>query len=283
MARAVSMHFVALLVFGLMSPGFAERKWVPKQSFLDDYPKYFAILIFFWCVFVFIGTMVFIFDHGLLKYFGPKHVYWDAVYSFNRAVGHAECWKQFVDPAAWKASHPILQTADVRMVRCLPPADESFASGVTEPAAETETAAQDGDDGPEEPTTRVEPMPLGPFQPGLGLILLHKTDSDGIGKFYCLRECTVLETPADGPWRCVMRTVEGGAAHLYLPGTEETEIELWPPDQEDSSIHCRFSGRGSIASRVHWWWSGSMRKSVLSAVGFLEALSAHMSDAKKND
>merc|ERR1712224_688177 len=90
-------------------------------------------------------------------------------------------WKQFVDPSMWSPTHPILNTANVRMVEVTDKTAVPLADGVN--VNESEFA---------DISTVVTPIDFQCLKPGLGLVLHHK-NADPYGRpaggFYCMRKC----------------------------------------------------------------------------------------------
>jgi len=273
---------VVLLMLTLpsMAHGFVGKK-TTDMKLLEAFPDFFKFVMFWWCVLVFGVMSVFILDQLMFKYRGPATISWSTSFVFDGRASREAYWAQFVDPSAWKATHPILESADVRMVD-FKTGDGNAAVVATERKENEEIQDEVSgalDEAALEPSARLKPVELKSFVPGLGLILRHKSGNDlphGLareGLFFCSRECTALETPKDKPWRFEMKTVEAGAGHAFVPGTEVVAV-LLHPTAEDGTIVCEMSGRGSLTSRVWRWWMGLEKLSVEGAQVMLEAISA---------
>mmetsp|Transcript_90747 Transcript_90747/g.194634 ORF Transcript_90747/g.194634 Transcript_90747/m.194634 type:complete len:277 (-) Transcript_90747:50-880(-) len=272
-ARIRRAPLVALLFLCLVLPtlAYGGKK---KSKFLAAYPSLFKFFLFWWCIFVFGVMTVYIIDTLLYKYRGPAHVDFSIEHVFRGVDSRQVYWAQFVDPTTWDvAKHPVLQSADVRTVRVdteVPPA---------EPLADA--AAASG----AHASKRVTPLPEGlvALKPGLGLILRHKEGS-GVrtGTLFCTRECTQMETPEDGPWRLVMRTIEVGAGYPFMPDTEESELQLWAPEK-DGTMRCSMVGFAAVNSRFFRWWTGIRRASVAGAVAMMEGIEEVVQASKKTE
>jgi len=252
---------MVLVVLSLISQVAAAEK---KSKFLAGYPGIMKFLMFWWTIFVFVVMGIFIIDHVITQRWGPARADWSLEYVFRSSAGREAYWAQFVDPTAWSLDHPVLQSADVRLVKI----EESAK------ADETSTSSS-------APGAAVSPLPLGPLKQGLGLILRHKANSGPReGSFFCTRLCAKLEVPEDDVWRCLTKTVEVGEGYPLLPGTEETEVELWPPG-EDGSIRCRMTCRAAVSSRWFRWWTGLLETSQASARAMLESIEQEVEAGKK--
>merc|ERR1712039_15079 len=219
--------------------------------------------------FVFAVMSVYIIDHLITKKFGNARVDWNVDYTFRGGASRKDYWAQFVDIREWSVErHPVLQSADVRMVKC------------TDKIGVAKTS--DNADG-EEPDTELKPVDPQVMKPGLGFILRFKAGSGPrAGQFYCTRKCIEMEQPRDGAWRYTTQTVEVGAGYSFDIGSEHVELQMWPPEQ-DGSIRCEMSGKATTSSRVHRWWSALIPASKAGALAFLETIDAETSRAKKSD
>lgn len=274
------LELVVLLQLVLAVPTAAYRSG-KKSKFLAAYPIVFKFLLFWWCVFVFIVMGVYIIDHLMFRKFGPAKVVWCVEHRFKGGPsgGREAYWAQLADPTTWTMSHPVLQSADIRMVQC---SSADKAQPDAQPEAQPEAQPQPGADGAP-PETQLRPVPLAPLGAGLGLILRHKEGSGPrSGSFFCTRACEQLEAPAEGPWSMVMRTVEVGAGYPFQAGTEATEVTMHPP-AEDGSVRCTMSGSAEVNSRIFRWWNSLEPASRLGAVAMFEAIEAEMLAAKKKD
>ncbi|CAK9075989.1 unnamed protein product [Durusdinium trenchii] len=195
-----------------------------KSKFLEAYPMVFKFLLFWWCVFVFAVMTVYIIDHLMYKRFGPAKVVWKAEHIFKGA-SREELWTYLANPSKWSESdHPVLQTADVSMV-----------CDIKDPPSEKENEEEDlaaKEEKPfEHPKKVCQSIELGPLKKGHGMILRHKADSGPqAGRVFCVRECSQIEEPSDGPFVLIMRTVEGGLGYPFLENTEISEVEMFPSE-----------------------------------------------------
>jgi len=273
MARGAARAWLAALVLlSLVLQAAAAGK---KGKFLANYPMIMKFFMFWWTILVFIIMGIFIIDHVITQRWGPARADWSIEHTFRSSSAREAYWAQLVDPTAWSPEHPVLQSADVRLVRI-------EVSAEAEPARDGASAAPGAAEAGG-PLARVSPLPLGPLRPGLGLILRHKAGSGPReGSFFCMRLCAELETPEDGVWRCLTRTVEAGEGYPLLPGTEETELELWPA-AEDGSIRCRMASRAAVTSRWFRWWTKLLATSQESAKVMLEAIEREVESGKKKD
>lgn len=278
-----------------------------KGNFLAAYPMLFKFLLFWWCVLMSIVMAIFVGDHVLWMWKGPKWVHWYADHVFKGGE-REDYWKQFVDPSTWAWSHPVLMAADVKVVELLPaPAMEKQPTE----AENNEDGKEDGKEPASEPTSaemkaqateelsperkaRMKTLKLGPVKEGHAFLLRHKSavplpmkhghevDPETAGKFYCMRECTVAEKPADGAWRFVMRTLDTGLGYPFVPGTEEVEVLLDPPSQ-DGSIRCEMNCKAAMQSRLSSWWNSVQKNSTAANAQMLAAIAGEVEGAKKQD
>jgi len=271
----------------LLLPVLVEAK--KKSKFLAGYPSIFKFLLFWWCVIVFAIMFVYIVDQLFYKFRGPCRIDFDVECKFRGVADRLVYWEQVMDPTKWKETHPILQSADVRLVECtgLETKDTDEAAGQSASEAETDTAGtRQPDDAVQNvgdpPNTKLTPVPLGPLKEGLGLILRHKTGSGPReGTFFCTRKCIQLDMPKEGDWRLVMRTVEVGGGYPFLPDTEQSELIMSPP-AEDGSITCQMYGYASVSSRFFGWWTGLRKASEQGAAMMLEAIGEEIERGKKD-
>lgn len=299
-SRMLHILLAALFFLSLVSPVVAAYGSGKKSKFLAAYPMIFKFLLFWWCIFVFMVMGIYILDHLMFRRFGPAKVAFTVEHIFKSSPngGREVFWKQLADPTAWSINHPVLQSADIRMVRCdAVGKDDSAAAGATngdstngtgaaaEGAAEgAEAAAAVDDNGLPAPSTKLQPINLKPLAVGLGFILRHK-ESDGgprAGTFFCTRECTKMDMPTEGAWRMVMRTVEVGNGYPFNEDTEETELEMDPP-AEDGSVRCVITGFAAVNSRIFRWWNSLEVNSRHSAVTMLESIESEVLSSKKKD
>lgn len=249
----------------------ADAAYGKKGKFMEAYPMLFKFFLFWWCVVVFAAMAVYILDTVVFKYSGPALVEWSTERTMRGDVDRAAYWAQFADPSSWSTErHPVLQTADVRMVHW----DSSAAAEM----------AKNGDHEQKEPgslSAKMKAASLGELKPGFALILRHKAGvGPRAGSFFCMRECVQSERLKDGPWIFSMRTVDVGAGYPYIPGSEEVTLELFPP-AEDGGIRCVMSGTGALSSRVFRWWQGLSKASVEGAEAMLQAIDEDLLSAKK--
>merc|ERR1719203_940412 len=109
----------------------------------------FKFLLFWWCVCVFAIMGVYILDNLMTRKFGSAKVNWSIDYTFKGgSTSRQQFWAQLVDPSAWSMKHPMLQTADIRMVDC-------NAKAVDPPASSSASADDDEDSLPE---SKLKPM-----------------------------------------------------------------------------------------------------------------------------
>lgn len=298
--RMVRILFLALLFLSLISPAMAAYGSGKKSKFLAAYPILFKFFLFWWCIFVFVVMGIYILDHLMFRRFGPAKVAFSAerIFKSSPSGGREAFWAQLADPTAWSMNHPVLQTADIRMVRCGGRnGDSAGAGGTANGDADSDTKAAAGESSDTEttarteadsegpaPSTKLQPISLQPLSVGLGFILRHK-ESDGgprAGSFFCTRECTTLDKPAEGTWRMIMRTVEVGNGYPFNPETEETEVEMDAPG-EDGSVRCVVTGFAAVNSRIFRWWNGLELNARLGAETLLEAVESEVLSAKKKD
>lgn len=298
---------VVLLTLLVVSASAAGSKPKKTDKFLSAYPMLFKFLLFWWCVVVFVIMAGFIADNLCWRYIGSAPVKWSTSYTFDGRASREAYWAQFVDPSAWTPTHPILQSADVRMVKVLSPEDaavEQSSNGAAPGGLDVSKEYSLADPPPpdavaeaklmrdeiqaangirSEPSKRMKPTDFGPLKVGLGLVLRHKvSEEQRSGLFFCSRECTLLEVPEEGPWEFEMQTAEVGVGHVFLPGTEEVRIKLWPAE-DDGTIKCDMEGSGAVQSRLFRWWYALDRSSAESAQAMLESFNEQQGQAKKAD
>jgi len=282
-----------------------------KGKFMSAYPAIFKFVLFWWCVFVFVVMGFYIADHLLWRKFGPAKVTWKAerVLKAAPAGGRQAYWQQLVDPTRWTDEHPVIQSADIRMVKCDEDEAKEVAAGATgeeskddskeerkeedskekeEAVATTKTSKQQtaGENGDTIlPSNKAKPVGLQRLKVGYGFILRHKMDAGGprAGSFFCTRKCTVLEEPADGTWRMVMRTVETGNGYPFEEDSEESEVLLEVPHEENGSVKCTISGSASVTSRLFRWWNGLEPNSRAASESMLEAIETIVLATKKKE
>lgn len=278
MARP-SPRMLLLLLFSLALPAAAAYgKGGKKSQFLAAYPMIFKFCLFWWCVFVFAVMGIYILDHLLFRFYGPAKVVWKVDHVFKGSADREAFWRQFVDPSQWSPKHPVLQSADIRMVECSAAEEQKEAQDDAKDDADADKV--DPDEGL---TRKLRPVGFGPMKPGLGMILRHKADAGArAGSFFCSRECILLEAPDDGPWRMVMRTLEAGPGYPFLANTEQTEVQMLPADK-DGSVHCSMRGTAHLTSRFFRWWTKLQSQSVQGALAMLQAVEAEVSAPKKSD
>lgn len=254
---------VSFVIFlALVVPALGKKK--KNDDMLVQYPIIVKFCMFWWCMFVFAAMSVYIIDHLITKRFGPARVDWIVEHTFRGGSDREDYWAQFVDLSKWSTTrHPVLLSADVRMVKC------------DAPLPSTEEG--------EEARTKLTPLQPGVMKPNLGFILRYKSDAGKrAGIFYCTRKCLELEKPKNGIWRYTTQTVEVGAGYAFEPGSERTELQMWPP-ADDGSIRCEMSCQASVASRVFRWWSGLAPATKAGAEDFLVAIGTEVERAKKSD
>lgn len=303
------MTLALLLLVTLVVPATAAYGKGGKGNFLKAYPGFFKFLLFWWCVLMFIVMGILVGDHVLFLRKGPCWVHWYADYVFKGGE-REEYWKQFVDPSSWSWTHPVLMSADIKLVETLSEPDPAAVAAAaakngtkeeggeedeeeeetTDPSAEV--PAQSSDDLSEARKARIRPVPLGPMRPGLALVLRHKSstplpikhdaDPETAGKFFCMRECVESEKPADGCWRFVMRTIDVGVGYPFLPGTEEVEVVLHPSG-DDGSIRCEMNCKAALQSRLFAWWNNVKRNSTAGCGAMLGAIASEVEGSKKRD
>lgn len=251
---------IMLILVFVMPVIAAEGK---KSKFLAAYPSVFKFVLFWWCVFVFAVMGVYILDHVLFRLYGPAKVFWDVEHVFTGSASREQYWKQLSDPSSWSTKHPVLQSADVRMMQC--------------------AAAEEMEADSAEPLRHLRPVPLGPLKPGFGLILRYKAGSGPReGSFFCTRECVKLEVAEGEPWRLTMRTMEAGAGYPFLPNTEVSEVEMLPPS-EDGSVRCKMTGLAFVTSRAFRWWTKLQPLAQLGAEDMLRSIGEEVTAPKKRD
>jgi len=267
-----------------------------KSQFLAAYPLIFKFFLFWWCVLMGLVALCFVCDYvmGDRK---PAKVDWALEYVFSNAADRSVYWAQFVDPTAWSDNHPVMKSATLEMIRCLdlphvseknkqppekdetekkqPPEKEEIEKKPSEKKETDKGKDADEDDAFKEPTRPSEHVPLTVLEPGLGFILRHK-EGDLKGKFFCTRKCYALDMPEDGVWRIGMRTVEGGDGYIPVSGTEETEIEMWPPN-ESGEIRCRVHSGATVLSRIQLWRSGLKQGMMAGTEAMFDAIQEEVS------
>lgn len=274
-----------LLLLASAAPAMAKKS--KGIEILKHYPAMFKFCMFWWCIFVFIVMGGYIIDTLLFRWFGPARVNWKLEHVFRGAADREAYWAQLVDPSQWSKTHPVLQSADLRMVNCAKLLKEVASSAAAEERTDTDKADDDDpyvDKPPKvmEASSSLESVALGPMRPGLGLVLRHKSGGGDLGgAFYCTRACSRLEKPPDGVWRFGMDTVEAGAGYPFSAGSQRDELEMWPPG-EDGSVRCSMSGSAEVGSRFFRWWSGLEGSSRSGALAMLEAIGAEIQAAKKH-
>ncbi|CAJ1334585.1 unnamed protein product [Effrenium voratum] len=203
-----------------------------KSKFLAAYPMVFKFLLFWWCVFVFAVMTVYIADHLLYRKFGPAKVAWRAEHIF-RGVSRDDLWAQLADPSKWSCDHPVLQTADVSLVSDIAEPKKTDEDSTSDKVDEEVVSDKSAEERPfENPKKQFETRKLGQLKKGHGMILRHKAESGPqAGTFFCVRECSQIEEPADGPYLLVMRTVEAGLGYPFLENTEVSEVEIFPAEE----------------------------------------------------
>jgi len=240
----------------------AEQPPKKKSKFLASMPMFVKFSLFWWCVFVMLVMLGFIADRLAWRFYGPKRLYWNIERTFSGVPGLEACWVQFADPSRWSEEHPVAASADVSMVKG--PATVEVAAGDEQPTTvlgfDVSPNPGDATEAESQSKDRFEKVPMGPLQEGLGLRLWHKKGRGPLeGKLYCTRICTELNTPADGPWRMTMKTVEVGPAHMCIPGSEVIEVEL-ATTSKAGDVHCMMQGCGDVGSRFFAWWKGIARQ-----------------------
>jgi len=271
------------LLATLLGDGDAAYGSGKKSKFMAAYPTVFKFFLFWWCVFVFMGMGVYIVDHVLLRWKGPAKVAWTAEYKLKGgpSASREVYWAQVADPTKWSPTHPIMSSADIRMVECPPdlvPADEALAKKAAESADRPMDEKGMID-------TALTPMDkLVPLKERFGFIMRHKQDGGGVeaGGLFCTRECSRLAKPKEGPWELAMRTVEVGSGYPYNAGSEQTLVEMYP-EAEDGSVRCVMSGQSQVNSRLFRWWSALERNSETGAVALFQAIEEQALSAKKKD
>ncbi|CAK0865964.1 unnamed protein product [Prorocentrum cordatum] len=271
-----------LLLLAGAVPAMAKKS--KGLEILKHYPTMFKFCMFWWCIFVFAVMGGYIIDTLLFRKFGPARISWKMEHVFRGTADRDAYWAQLVDPSRWSTTHPVLQSADLRMVDCSKLLKE-VAAGAAVVTDTDEVASYGDEDKPPkvmEASSSLESVALGPLRPGLGLVLRHKGGTGALaGAFYCTRACTLLEKPPEGVWRFGMDTVEAGAGYPYAAGSQKDELEMWPPG-EDGSIRCRMSGTAEVGSRFFRWWSGVESSSRAGALAMLEAIGEEIQAAKKH-
>lgn len=262
-----------------------------KGKFMAHVPGFIKFLMFWWCVIVSVVLLMYIVDRLLLRWKGPAFVDWTIDHVFDGGGKREDYWAQFVNPTKWAPSHPILLSADVRMVQMTQESykDQSASSVKKDKKKpkggdDKQAVPDDGQGEAEELNPGLKPVPLKALELGYGFILRHKEGSGAHEKkHFCTRECTEMSTPKDGAWRFAMRTVEVGPAHFFMAGTEETELDMLPKD-DDGKIWCQMRGKAACESRFQRWWMGLRRNSMLGAEDMMDAIGQEVTrKGKKKD
>jgi len=266
--RPSRLAALALLVHVAM----AEK---PKRKFMANYPGIFKFFLFWWTIVVFVVMGVYIFDTLLTRWFGPARVDWVVEHRFPKAdPGREGYWDQLANPSKWSATHPVLQGADISMVELEPQENRQALS-------EEEERLRAGEVQPE-PRLKSTAVDLQAMKPGLGLLLRHKKEGySPAGSFFCIRECTTLETGGD-VWRLITQTVDVGGGYPFHEGSEVTELQMWPPT-EDGTIACKMTSCATVSSRFFRWWTGLLSASISSGVAFCEAIEQEVKTTTKKD
>eukprot|EP00929_Paragymnodinium_shiwhaense_P002512 TRINITY_DN102780_c0_g1_i1.p1 TRINITY_DN102780_c0_g1~~TRINITY_DN102780_c0_g1_i1.p1 ORF type:complete len:312 (-),score=72.04 TRINITY_DN102780_c0_g1_i1:51-986(-) len=284
--RVPRRTLVMLLIMQLVLPALAVGTG-KKNKMFAAYPTIMKFFMFWWCVFVACVMMVYVLDHLLGRFRGPARVDYTIEHTFKGSADREAYWAQLVDPSAWSPTHPVLWSADIRMVKCGLAQGNGGASGDADAATSGEAAAEkekeevepvdapsaaNGASKSDAVQKTVRPVPLGCLKPGLGMILRYKEGNWRAGLHFCTRECVSLETPGPKePWKILMRTVDVGGGYPFKPDSEEVMIELHPP-AEDGSMLCALVGRAACQSRFFRWWSGLQRSTESGAEAYLEAV-----------
>jgi len=247
----------------------------PKRKFMANYPGIFKFVLFWWTIFVFIVMGVYILDRLWTRWFGPAKVDWVVEHTFPKAnAGREGYWDQLADPSKWSASHPVLQGADISMVELQPEENRHALSEEEERLRACEVQP--------EPRLKSTAVDLQAMKPGLGLLLRHKKgESPRAGSFFCIRECTKLETDGD-VWRLIMHTVDVGGGYPFNEGTELTELQMWPPT-EDGCVACKMTSCATVSSRIFRWWTDLLSASRSGGEEVLEAIEQEVRTATKKD
>lgn len=265
------------LAFTLPAVGDAAKK---EKNFLDMYPQIFKFCLFWWCFFVFVVMAIYIIDSLLTKYSGPALVNWKVDHTFRGVDDRQAYWAQLADPSSWSPEHPVLASADIRMVSIAK--TDKDAAKVDKEDADTDDATSNANaadsDAARKPSVQVKPIELQRLKVGLGMMLRHKV-GDNAGSLFCTRACTALDE-GEETWRMTMETVECGAGYPFLEGSEESVVEMHLP-QDDGTMLCTMSGCAAVSSRFFRWWSGLRSASEVAAISTLDAIDENMQRAKK--
>jgi len=138
--RAPRTWLLGLLLAQCLLPALAIGTG-KKNKMFAAYPTIFKFFMFWWCLFVGCVMVVYVLDHLLGKYRGPARVDYTVEHTFRSVADREVYWAQLVDPSQWKPSHPVLESADIRMVEC-GHADEQ--NGHEEAAKAEREAEEDG-------------------------------------------------------------------------------------------------------------------------------------------
>lgn len=249
--RAAMSWLLPVLLMLLIHPaegayGEVDPKTGKKKKFLENIPMLFKFGMFWWCVFVFVIMMIYIFDALMLKYWGPKPLSWSVEHRLVSGVDREAFWAQLADPSKWApASHPVASSADISMVQ---------------------------DCSEEESYTGLKAVDLCPFKEGFSIIMRHKADAGPRSKeLFCTRQCTSHEKPKDGAWKLCLKTTQAGVGYPYVEGSEETELSL---KEMDGRLCCSMETRCLVESRLRSWWRNlpkQGRTATLEMFQFLEA------------
>jgi len=264
-----------------------------KGKFMAHIPGFIKFLMFWWCVIVTIILLVYIVDRMMYRWKGPALIEWTIDHVFDGKGKREDYWAQFVNPTKWGPTHPILASADVRMVQMTQEKaikDSGTANGEKDgkekkPKDDGRLKVSDKDqaEDEEEFSPGVKPVPLKALDTGFGFMLRHKKGTPHERMLFCTRECTEMSTPKDGTWRFAMRTIEVGLANFFLAGTEETDLEMLPAD-EHGKIWCQMHGKAACESRFQRWWLGLRKQSMLGAEGMMDAIAEEVGrKGKKKD
>jgi len=257
----------------LLHLAMAEEK--KKKKFMANYSGIFKMALFWWTIVVFVVMGVYILDTLLTRWFGPARVDWAVEHTFPKAVaGRESYWAQLADPSKWSATHPVMQGADISMVELEPEENRQALS-------EEDMQKRAGEYQPE-PRLTSTAVALQAMKPGLGLLLRHKKDaSDRAGSFFCIRECTKVETEGD-VWRLITHTVDVGGGYPFHEGSEVTELQMWPPTA-DGLVACKMTSCATVSSRFFRWWTGLLSASRSSGEAVFEAIEREVKTVGKKD
>jgi len=189
-------------------------------------------------------------------------------------------WAQVADPSAWKPTHPVLQSANVRMVEYLNGEGTSGTENVDSNATNSEGGSSSVS--ARQAAKVSKPIDLGPFKLGRGLVLRHKEGTGFAGDVFCTRECIELDMPKEGSWRIMMRTTDIGVGYPFLPNTEESVVAMLPAEK-DGSIQCILTINAFCSSRFFRWWYGLKKNSIDGAELLLDGIAEEVGRSKKKD